>query len=160
MILPNYEEIITNDSKKITRRIVRFDKVWVHIFGDAKYRKTELFYRINPGYRRRNANPLEYMRAMNDYFITHPCWKQYNEKRLNVFDPDCIRTIDLEGFKITKNEFQLMSDQYPNLFVLYTNNCTIYKEASIGSLKCYYTDYNSDIMSLDSLNGFAGKKWN
>lgn len=158
MLLPNYKEIIRSDLKETTRRIIQFDKVWVHIFGDIKYKKVEMVFHINQGYRRRNVNLGEYILAINDYFISHPCWKVYNETTRNIFDLNYVRTVEFNGLKINGNEFRLMKEQYPNLSAVYTKNCTIYKEASIGSLNCYYTDYHSDIMSLDSLNGFSGKK--
>lgn len=46
---------------------------------------------------------------------------------------------------------------YPNIISVRTINCSIYKEASIGALSCNYYDQNSDIMSLDSFDGFSGE---
>lgn len=52
---------------------------------------------------------------------------------------------------------EYIKDKYPNLLILETKNCTIYDKANIGVLTCGYRDYKSDIMSLDSYNGFSGR---
>lgn len=157
MTLPNYKEIIIDDKQETTHRIIKFDKISVIIYGDAKYSTTRIKYSINPGCRRRNVDLSTYMNAINDYFISHPVYKKYKNKLINLYDFNNVKSIDFNGLKLSSNEFQIIKNKYPNIFSVNTRNCTIYKEAQIGCLACHYYDDSSDIMSLDSFNGFSGE---
>ena len=77
MILPNYEEIIIKDTKVSTHRIIKFDKLSVRIYGDARYSKTDINYSINLGCRRRNIDLSVYINSINDYFISHSVYNLY-----------------------------------------------------------------------------------
>lgn len=157
MTLPNYKVINDSESKsEIYQRII-FDKIWVRIYGDAKTSRTEIKYNINPGCRRRNVDLSIYMKAINDYLISHPFYRKYKNKVVNLSDFNCIKFLDFVGLKINSDEFQIINNKYPNIISVNTKKCTIYKEVSIGCLKCNYYDYLSDIMSLDSFDGFSGK---
>lgn len=157
MILPNYEEIIINDKQETTRRIIKFDKLSVMIYGDAKYSCTEIKYSINLGCRRRSIDLPMYINAINDYFVSHPVYKKYKNKLVNLYDFNNVKLLDFSGLKFSSNEFQIIKHKYPNIFSVNTRKCTIYKEALIGCLTCHYYDDSSDIMSLDSFNGFSGE---
>lgn len=158
MILPKYEEIIIGDKHETTRRIIKFDKLSVMIYGDAKYSSTELKYFINSGCRRRNIDLSTYMSAINDYLVSHPVYKRYKNKLVNLYDFNNVKSLDFSGLKFSSNEFQIIKNKYPNVISVNTRKCTIYKEALIGCLTCdFYYDDSSDIMSLDSFNGFSGK---
>lgn len=157
MTLPNYEEIIINDKQETTRRIIKFDKLSVMIYGDAKYSNTEIKYSINSGCKRRNIDLSLYINAINDYFVSHPVYKKYKNKFINLYDFNNVKSIDFSGLKFSSNEFQIIQNKYPNIFSVETRKCTIYKEVLIGCLTCHYYDDSSDIMSLDSFNGFSGE---
>lgn len=157
MILPDYKEIIINDKQETTRRIIKFDKLSVMIYGDAKYSLTELKYSINSGCRRRNIDLSTYINAINDYLVSHPVYKKYKNKLVNLYDFNNVKSLDFSGLKFSSNEFQIIKNKYPNIFSVKTKKCTIYKEALIGCLTCHYYDDSSDIMSLDSFNGFSGE---
>lgn len=156
MILPNCKEIIISD-KDPTHRLIKFDKLSVRIFGDAKYSRTKIKYFINKGCKRRNIDLSIYINAINDYFISHPLYKKHKNKIVNLYDFNNIRWIAFEGLKFNSNEFQIIKKTYPNILSIETTRCTIYKEALIGCLTCNYYDESSDIMSLDSFNGFSGE---
>jgi hypothetical protein len=158
MILPNYKEIITRETDRQTFRKIIFDKIWVKIYGNAKYSYTELKIYINSGCRRRNVDLSTYINSINDYLVSHPCYKKYKDKVVNLFDLNCIRSLEFKGLKFNSNEFQIIKNKYPNLYSIGTDNCTIYKEASIGCLGCDYYDNNSYVMSLDSFDLFSGNK--
>ncbi len=157
MILPKYEEIIINDKHETTRRIIKFDKLSVMIYGDAKYSLTELKYSINSGCKRRNIDLSRYIKAINDYLVSHPVYKKYKNKLVNLYDFNNVKSLDFSGLKFSSYEFQIIKNKYPNIFSVNTKKCTIYKEALIGCLTCHYYDDSSDIMSLDSFNGFSGE---
>lgn len=157
MILPDYEEIIINDKQETTRRIIKFDKLSVMIYGDAKYSLTELKYSINSGCKRRNIDLSMYINAINDYLVSHPVYKKYKNKLVNLYDFNNVKALDFSGLKFSSNEFQIIKNKYPNIFSVNTKKCTIYKEALIGCLTCHYYDDSSDIMSLDTFNGFSGE---
>lgn len=157
MILPDYKEIIINDKQETTRRIIKFDKLSVMIYGDAKYSLTELKYSINSRCRRRNIDLSTYINAINDYLVSHPVYKKYKNKLVNLYDFNNVKSLDFSGLKFCSNEFQIIKNKYPNIFSVKTKKCTIYKEALIGCLTCHYYDDSSDIMSLDSFNGFSGE---
>lgn len=157
MMLPNYKEIIISDKKETTRRLIKFDKLSVMIYGDAKYSKTEIKYFINEGCKRRNIDLSIYINALNDYFISHPIYKKYKNKIVNLYDFNNVKSIDFKGLKFSSNEFQIIKNKYPNILSINTTRCTIYKEALMGCLTCNYYDDSSDIISLDSFNGFSGE---
>lgn len=157
MILPTYKEIFLGNTKSEAYQIIQFDKVSVRIYGDAKYSRTEMTFSINPGYRRRNVDLSFYINAINDYFISHPCYKQYEKNRINVFDFQYVKFLTFRGLVFRSNEFQMIQQKYPHLLSVRTEKCTIYKEASIGSLNCNYHDSLSDVLSLDSFDGFSGE---
>ncbi len=98
-----------------------------------------------------------YIIAVNDYFISHPIYKKYENKFVNLYDFNNVKSLDFKGLKFSSNEFQIIKNKYPRLLSINTRNCTIYKEALVGCLTCNYYDQSSDIMSLDSFNGFSGK---
>lgn len=157
MILPSYKVSILGNSATDIMIKITFDKLNVMIYADAKYSNTQMHYRINQGCRRRNIDLSYYMNAINDYLISHPHYKIIKNKSVNAFDFESIKEIMIDDLKISSNEFQIINDKYPNILAVRTSNCTIYKEALIGCLKCNYQDYNSNIMSLDSFNGFLEK---
>lgn len=157
MFFPNYKEIIINNTTSQTNRKIIFDKVWIRIYGDAKYSTTEIQYHLNSGYRRRNIDLSIYIKAVNDYLISHPFYGRYNNKVVNVFNFECIKFLEFEGLKFSSNEFEIIDKSYPNIYAVRTTRCTIYKEALIGCIKCNYYDYLSDIMTLDSFDGFSGQ---
>ena len=157
MILPDYKEEVDNSRKSQPTRTIKFDKVTVYIYGNAKYSKTEIKYHINSGCRRRNINLSMYIKAINDYLISNPFYGIYDDKVIKLSDYSCIKCVEFHGLKISDDEFQIINEKYPNIYMVMTNRCTIYKKASIGCLKCHYHDYLSRIMSLDSLNGFSGR---
>lgn len=157
MVLPNYKEIIIDDRQESTRRLIKFDKLSVMIYGDAKYSNTQMTYFINSGCRRRNIDLSSYINAVNDYFISHPIYKKYENKFVNLYDFNNVKSLDFKGLKFSSNEFQIIKNKYPCVLSIGTRNCTLYKEALVGCLSCNYYDESSDIMSLDSFNGFSGK---
>jgi hypothetical protein len=158
MILPNYKEIIIRETEWGTDRKIIFDKIQVMIYGDAKYPRTDIKFSINSGCRRRNINLSTYINNINDYLVSHPCYKKYNNRIVNVFDFSCIKRLNFQGLKFRSDEFQIIKNKYLNVSLVKTDNCTIYKEASIGCLNCTYHDNKSYIMSLDSFNGFSGDR--
>ena len=153
MLLQNYKEIILDDRQGSTHRLIKFDKLSVRIYGDAKYSSTQMTYFINEGCRRRNIDLSSYINAVNDYFISHPLYKKY----VNLYDFNNVKSLEFKGLKFSSNEFQIIKNKYPRLLSINTKNCTIYKEALVGCLTCNYYDESSDIMSLDSFNGFSGR---
>ncbi len=157
LILPNYEEIIIKDTKVSTHRIIKFDKLSVRIYGDARYSKTDINYSINLGCRRRNIDLSVYINSINDYFISHSVYKKYEDRVVNLFDFECVNSLTFKGLRFNSNEFQIIRSKYPNVDYVRTENCTLYKEAQVGNLTCNYYDNSSDILSLDSFNGFSGE---
>lgn len=156
MILLNYEEKIVENTESYTMREIIFDKVRVWIFADAKYSRSEIRFRIKDSYKRKNIELSEYIKAINDYLISHPFYGICYGKTKNLFDFQYIKFLEFHGLKFDVDEFQLINYKYPNLTSVTTFNCTIYRNALIGCLKCKFRDYSSDIMSLDSFNGFTG----
>lgn len=157
MFLPNYTESISEDTKGYTTRRIIFDKLWVHIYGSAKYSRTEIKYHINPDVKKEDICLSWYMQAINDYLVNHPCYKEYKNRRVNVFDFSCVRFLYISDLKIDSDEFQIIRNTYPNIFSVTTIDCLIDKSACIGCLNCYYRDKRSTLTSLDSLQGFSGK---
>lgn len=157
MLLPNYQEITTKDSNLVTMKIIKFDKLSVQIYSNVRKSSIEITYLINKGYHRRNIDLYSYLNAINDYLISHPTYKKYKDKVVNIFDFNYIKVLVFEGLKFSSLEFQLIKNKYPNLQRLITQNCTIYKETLIGCLTCDYYDFNSHIISLSSFNGFSGE---
>lgn len=156
MILPKYEEVINDTRSELVRKII-FDKVFVRIYGSAKYGRTEIKFFINPGCRRRNVDLSRYISAINDYFVSHPFYGEDKGKVVKLTDFSCVKFLYFIGLKFSSNEFQLINDSYPNIMFVDTIRCTIYKEALIGCLKCNYYDYCSDIISLDSFDGISSE---
>lgn len=156
MILPSYQEVITSNTKGGTSRKLIFDKLCVFIYSDAKHKKTELFYSINPGCKRKNIELSRYITAVNDYLISYPYYGICEGKATNLFDFSCIKYITFTGLKFDSNEFQIIDHCYPNIRLIQTRSCTIYNKALIGCLRCSYNDTSSTIMSLNCLNGFSG----
>lgn len=159
MILPDYKVESSGDGNSTTDEWIKitFDKLKVIIYGDAKHSSTQIHYYINPGCRRRDIDLSYYMNAVNDYLISHPHYKIVKNKSINIFDFNLIKEVEIHNLKVSSNEFQIINDKYPNIVGVTTINCTIYKEALIGCLKCSYSDNSSVIMSLDSFNGFLGE---
>lgn len=160
MILPNYQEVITSNTKGGTSRKLIFDKLNVFIYSDAKHEKTELFYSLKPGCEQADINLSKYIIAVNDYLTSHPYYGIYKEKPTNLFDFSYIKYITFTELKFNSNEFQIINHCYPNIRLIQTRSCTIDSKASIGCLRCSYGDTNSTIMSLNQLNGFAGNTLN
>lgn len=156
MVLPNYQEVIKSNTKGGTSRQLIFDKLNVSIYSEAKHEKTELFYHIKPGCEQTDINLSMYITTVNDYLISHPYYGIYKEKATNLFDFSCIKFITFRELKFDSNEFQIINHCYPNICLVQTMNCIIYNKASIGCLRCSYSDTKSTIMSLNQLNGFSG----
>lgn len=157
MILPNYKVNFIEKRKGNVFITITFDKVVVSLSGSAKYKSLDLFYTIKKGVRRRNVNLLKYFRLINDYLVSNDCILTYDNVNINIFDTNIVKSLSIRGLKITSGDMEYVKDKFKNLRLLETTNCTIYKQANIGILSCYYTDYKSDIMSLDSFNGFSGR---
>lgn len=47
-----------------------------------------------------------YINAINDYFISHPVYKKYKNRVVNLFDFSCVSFLDFKGLKFSSNEFQ------------------------------------------------------
>ncbi len=156
MLLPNYQEVMISNTKKETARKLVFDKLYVRILSNAKNQETELFYYLNPGCKRRNIDLSRYIRAVNDYLISHPYYGTYEKKTTNLFDFAYIKHLTFTRLKFDSDEFQIMNHFYPNIKFICTSGCTIYERAFIGCLRCSFIDTNSTIMSLNQLNGFSG----
>lgn len=109
MLLPNYKEVIISNTKKETARKLVFDKLYVRILSNAKKQETELFYYLNPGCKRRNIDLSRYIRAVNDYLISHPYYGTYEKKTTNLFDFAYIKRLTFTRLKFGSDEFQIMN---------------------------------------------------
>lgn len=157
MLFPDYKiNIISQNKSQLLYNII-FDKVIVRLYGDAKYKRLEMKIVIKAGCRRRNVNLLEYLKAIVDYLISNNYVCIYEEKCVDLLNPDIVKFLDIEKLKITSGEIEYIKEKFPNLLTLNTSYCTIYDKANIGVLNCGYMDYKSNITSLDSFNGFKGR---
>lgn len=157
MILPDYEvKIIYQNKSQLLYNII-FDKVIVVLNGDAKYKRLEMKFIIKEGCRRRNVHLLKYLKAIYDFFISNNYLGNYDGRYIDLLDPNIVKSITIQKLKITNGDMEYIKDKYSNLLILETKNCTIYDKTNIGVLTCSYRDYKSDIMSLDSYNGFSGR---
>ena len=157
MLFPDYKiNIISQNKSQLLYEII-FDKVIVRLYGDAKYKRLEIKIVIKAGYKRRNVNLLEYLKSIVDYLISNNYVGIYEEKCVDLLNPDIVKFLDIKKLKITSGEIEYIKEKFPNLLTLYTINCTIYDRANIGALNCGYIDFKSNITSLDSFNGFSGR---
>lgn len=157
MILPSYQVKKVEESKSRVIYNIIFDKVIVVLSGDAKHSGLDINFIIKDGCRRRNVNLLKYLNAVNDFLISnnHVCF--YEERYIDILNPLIVKRIGIERLRISSGEMEYISECFPNLLTLETKNCTIYDKANVGALKCNYRDFKSDIISLDSFNGFSGR---
>lgn len=158
MLFPDYKiNIISQDKSHLLYNII-FDKVIVKLYGNAKYKGLEMRIVIKDGCRRRNVNLLEYLEAIIDYLISNNYVCIYKEKCVDLLNLNIVKFLDIEKLKITSGEIEYIKEKFPNLLTLITNHCTIYDKANFGVLNCNYMDYKSNITSLDSFNGFKGRR--
>lgn len=159
MILPEYNVKIIEKTKSQLLLNIEFDKVVVVLRGDAKYDGLYMKYTIKKGYHRRNVNLLKYLKAINDYLTSNNYIATYNDRQSNILDSNKVKRMEINQLKITSGEIEYIDEKYPNLISFETNKCTIYEQANFGILDCEnYRDYKSDIISLDSYNGFSGRR--
>lgn len=157
MILPNYkiEKVYQNKSQLFYQ--IFFDKVIVSLKADAKYSRLEMKINIKDGCKRRNVCLLKYLIIINDFLESNTFIAKYNNKCIDLFDANIMKFISIKKLKITSGDMEYIKYKFPNLFGFETEECTIYDKANMGVLSCRYTDYKSDITSLDSFNGFSGR---
>ena len=158
MILPNYEVKVKKDCKSQILLNILFDKVIVILFGDAKYKRVDISFVIKKGVRRRNVDLFKYLYLVNDYLVSNSYFALYKDNAVDLLNHDFVKSISFEGVKISSCEIEYINEHYPNLRDVSTKRCTIYKQANFGVLSCdICRDFNSDIISLDSYNGFSGR---
>ena len=157
MILPKYKiEIVFQNKSQLLYKIF-FDKVVVSLYGDAKYSRLEIRLTIKDGCRRRNVCLLEYLNAINDFLESNNYVGKYGDKCIDLLDSNIVKFLAIQKMKITSGEMEYIKYRFPNLFSFRTEYCTIYDKANMGVLNCMYIDYKSNIISLDSFNGFSGR---
>lgn len=131
------------------------DQVLVEIFINPKYHSLDIKLVNKKKCKRKKIDTSFYLNEIITFLQGHTYIVHHNNEYRDMFNKDNVKRIRLEGLKIEDKDVKVLS-RFQNAFSLETKKCTFYKDCNLGILKCDFTDINSDLYSLDSLNGFSG----
>lgn len=111
---------------------------------------------VNLGkYNRKKISVSYYLNEIIKFLQENTYIIPINHEYRDLFDKDNVRRIRIVGLKVEDKDIKNLA-RFKKVYHLDTKNCTFYKDCNLGILKCDISDKNSDLYSLDSLNGFSG----
>ncbi len=131
------------------------DQIVIKIFLNTKHHGLDIVLVNRKKYKRKKIDISSYLYEVIKFFQEHTCMVPYGKEYIDLFDKSCVKRIQLENLKIEDRDIKMLLN-FKNLRRLRTIKCTFYKNCNLGLLKCDLIDENSDLYSLDSLNGFSG----
>lgn len=131
------------------------DQIVIKIFLNTKHHGLDIVLVNRKKYKRKKIDISSYLYEVIKFFQKHTCMVPYGKEYIDLFDKSCVKRIQLENLKIEDKDIKMLLN-FKNLRRLRTIKCTFYKNCNLGLLKCDLIDENSDLYSLDSLNGFSG----
>ena len=131
------------------------DQIVIKIFLNTKHHGLDIVLANRKKYKRKKIDISSYLYEVIKFFQEHTCIVPYGKEYIDLFDKSCVKRIQLENLKIEDKDVKMLLN-FKNLRRLRTIKCTFYKNCNLGLLKCDLIDENSDLYSLDSLNGFSG----
>jgi hypothetical protein len=144
------------DNSKIPNSIsFKNDQVVAKIYLTPKYHHLDIAIMNKNKYNRKKINLSYYLNEIMKFLQKNTYMVPYGKEYVDLFNIDNVRIIQVANLKIEDKDIQVIA-KFKNVYHLETEKCTFYKDCNLGVLKCELTDYNSDLYSLDSLNGFSG----
>lgn len=131
------------------------DQVYAKIFLDSKFHRLDIEVENKNKYNRKKINLSYYLNEIIKFLYENDYIVPYGKEYMDLFNIDNVKRIRLKGLKIEDEDIKVLS-KFKNAYHLETRNCTFYKDCNLGILKCDLVDKNSDLYSLDSLNGYSG----
>lgn len=131
------------------------DQIVIKMFLHYKLHGLDIVLVNRKKYKRKKIDISSYLYEVIKFFREHTCMVPYGKEYIDLFDKSCVKRIQLENLKIEDRDIKMLLN-FKNLRNLRTIKCTFYKNCNLGLLKCDLIDENSDLYSLDSLNGFSG----
>lgn len=131
------------------------DQIVIKMFLHYKLHGLDIVLVNRKKYKRKKIDISSYLYEVIKFFQEHTCMVPYGKEYIDLFDKSCVKRIQLENLKIEDRDIKMLLN-FKNLRNLRTIKCTFYKNCNLGLLKCDLIDENSDLYSLDSLNGFSG----
>lgn len=131
------------------------DQIVIKMFLHYKLHSLDIVLVNRKKYKRKKIDISSYLYEVIKFFQEHTCIVPYGKEYIDLFDKSCVKRIQLENLKIEDKDIKMLLN-FKNLHNLRTIKCTFYKNCNLGLLKCDLIDENSDLYSLDSLNGFSG----
>ena len=131
------------------------DQIVIKIFLNTKHHGLDIVLVNRKKYKRKKIDISSYLYEVIKFFQEHTCMVPYGKEYIDLFDKSCVKRIQLENLKIEDRDIKMLLN-FKNLRRLRTIKCTFYKNCNLGLLKCDLIDENSDLYSLDSLDGFSG----
>lgn len=143
------------NSKILYSISLKNDQVFVNIYLNPKLNSLDIELVNQKKYNRKKIDISYYLNEIIKFLQAHTYIVPYGKEYMDLFNKDNVKRVRLEGLKIEDKDVKVLS-RFKNLYNLETRKCTFYKNCNLGVLKCGLTDENSDLYSLDSLNGFSG----
>lgn len=143
-------------SSKIPTSIsLKNDQVFAKIYLNYKYHNLDVELINQKKYNRKKIDISKYLNEIITFLQEHTYIVPYGKGYMDLFNKDNVRRIRLKELKIEDRDIKVLA-RFKNVRNLETKKCTFYKDCNLGVLKCDLNDSNSDLYSLDSLNGFSG----
>jgi hypothetical protein len=144
------------DGSKIPTSIsFKSDKVILKIFLTPKYHRLDILISNKNIYNRKKIDISNYLNEIIKFLNNNTLMVPFGKDYVDLFNIDNVKRIELSNLKLENKDIQLLS-KFNNINSIETDKCTFYKDCNLGILKCDLIDYNSDVYSLDSLNGYSG----
>lgn len=131
------------------------DQVFAKIYLNYKYHNLDVELINQKKYNRKKIDISKYLNEIITFLQEHTYIVPYGKGYMDLFNKDNVRRIRLKELKIEDRDIKVLA-RFKNVRNLETKKCTFYKDCNLGVLKCDLNDSNSDLYSLDSLNGFSG----
>lgn len=159
MHLPFIQEVTVRDKVRGVDRTIFFDKVRVYFSGSADRLQVRITFRKNENISDEDIHLEDYMRAVNVYFMSHPVIKRSEKgKVVNLLDFAYVKFIDFFNLKINRDVVNIIKNHYFNLLSMSLHNSSMAHDTRLWGVKCNVNIFNSEVYSLDNLNGLEGER--
>jgi len=139
--------------------VLDFNGVSITIFADTKYKVIHILISKKAKYKRKNIDLDQVIKYISDFIDNNNIFlSNYDELIKNDYlKREYVSLIQLKYLKINNNDLKSIAKSFLELKCFITTKCTFYSNCNIGILPVKFSDLNSTIYNLDSLNGYNGQ---
>ena len=140
---------------------IELEQVYIRIMVDHKYKFIEATITKKEHVKRKNVDLSKIINYISDFIDSNNIFLcDYDEIIGQGFlERKYVHYLNIEDLKITNEDIKTIQAKFSELSGLFVNNCTYYSDCNFGILNISHLELSdSTIYSLDSLNGYKGKK--